>query len=579
MPDFPVAAMAQTDINGDGRVDIVVAFRERFNDPAVIQAVFVNTGRGFAPAPGIKLPADVAIADNAPFPNQVATSLQGWPRTAMPDRARFVDLDNDGLVDIVSAGLCIRVNVFNTSCTPAKWYRNAGTLPDRLERVDSTSGAWTQIEYDSPKSAIVQIPMGGVHPPATLRVVKTVRSAAGPVPTPAGYDPFPVQEIRLSYGNFVRDSLSNEVLGFEKVTSEFVNAFAGVEREHVRVTRAFDVRPEILDSSGVALPVRHPLKGAPVSAITESDGWVATELYEYLVERLGTGVRVRPRRELREDMSPSQTAAWTAEETTRFDAFGNPIERVTGNYDGVNITPAEQRRTTGTEYENRVGLDWQIGLVTRQQQKGYSEDIDGNVDPAHVMGDVVTTYDASGAVASTARVNIRDASCEGPADDVTTFEYWPLGLLKASHEAAGPRGAFTRNVNFTYEARNLYVASAQTSVGRMSGLIFTPATTSLTVKFQTDLRHGKTTRATDPNNAATTSTYDSRGRLRTRAGPDNVLLEQNVYVDSFPRPEARIRFQKVASSPAGGETARSCSISRPRRTSRRFPSSRTTPPL
>jgi RHS repeat-associated protein len=548
-PAFPVGAMTQTDINGDGRVDIVLAYKA-ITAANADQRVFLNNGRGFAPSSALPfpptLPATVAIATDMPFPGQ--TAFGGWPRVALGDQARFVDLDNDGLVDIVVAGLCTNGNVyFPRNCTPTVWYRNEGTLPDRLERIESPTtagggiaagtGAWTTIEYESPKSSVVHIPDGGFHPPATMRVVTKVRSGAGPEATPSGSDPFAVQEIRLSYDNFVKDVVSNEVLGFEKVIAEFVNSFDAAERERVLVTRIFDVQPEIVGAGGSPLPVRHPLKGALLSTVTESGGWSTTELYQYQVDLLGSGVRIRSRRELHGDTSPSQSTAWTGEETREFDSFGNATWRVAGNLDGETIGPAEQRRTTGLEYENHTDAQWMIGLVTRVQKQGYSVDIDGNVDPDHVLEDVVNTYDSLGATVSTARVNIIDAACAGPADDVKRFDYWPNGLLKASHESAGPAGGFSRDVNFTYDAKGLYVTTAQTSVGKMSGLSFLPATTSLTVSFQTDLRHGKTTRVTDPNNAATVSVYDSRGRLLTRTGPDSTLLEQNVYNDVFPLAE------------------------------------------
>lgn len=184
--------MAQTDINGDGRVDIVLAYKS-ITATNANQQVFLNTGRGFALTSAIPLPATVAIASDKPFPAQ--TSFGGWPRVALGDQARFVDLDNDGLVDIVVAGLCTNGTVyFPRNCTPTTWYRNEGALPDRLERIESPTvmgggtaagtGAWTTIEYESPKSSIVRIPHGGFHPPATMRVVKKVRSGAGPEATP-----------------------------------------------------------------------------------------------------------------------------------------------------------------------------------------------------------------------------------------------------------------------------------------------------------------------------------------------------------------------------------------------------------
>ena len=352
--------MAQADLNGDGRVDVVLSHIDSIAGTKE-ERVYLNTGRGFQLSTSIQIPSEVTLSINVQGPG-------GWPRSSLPDMARFVDFDNDGLVDIVKAGLCLRSAGVNGGCepgsSPAKWYRNAGAIPDRLERIDSTTGAWTTIEYASPKTAALTIPEGGIYPPASTRLVNRIRSAAGPVPTPAGHDPFAVQEVRLSYENFVRDLVSNEVLGFEKVRADFVNSFDGYEHETVRVTRTHDVRPIVTDASGAPVPVRHALKGRVVSIVTESEGWIATDLEEYAVSALGTGARIRSARSVHGDVSSTGAQAWSAEETQAFDPFGYPTLHASGNYDGVSLGLGAERRTVATEYENR-GDAWQLGMVTR----------------------------------------------------------------------------------------------------------------------------------------------------------------------------------------------------------------------
>lgn len=512
-PNFPIAAMTQADVNADGRVDIVIAYQPDWNRADADQRIYLNTGRGFSLSDAVVLPRDLAIARNIPYPVDIDPSLAGWPRAGSADTARFVDLDNDGLVDIVNAGLCVQTNALTHDCRPARWYRNAGTIPDKLERIDSSTGAWTQIEYESPKSAIVQLPEDGLRPPASMRVVKSIRSASGPVPTPSGYDPFPVQEVRLSYENFVKDALSNEVVGFEKVHAYFINSFDGAERETVHVAQTFDVQPVMYGTGGTALPVRHPLKGTIVSTITESDGWVATESHQYSVDLLGAGIRIRSYRDYHGDTAPSGKMAWSAEETAGFDEFGNPTKRVTGNLDGASIGPAQERRITVTEYENRSsgtpGL-WQIGLVTRQQTIGYSEDIDGTVDSSHVLSEQAFAYDAKGGLISKARVGIRGEFCDGPSSDLTTYTYSPNGLVRGMKEANG------RETKTTYDPTSLYPVQIETRVGRMEGGSFVPAVTLLQARFQTDLATGKRTAETEPNGSTTTSTYDTKGRLISR---------------------------------------------------------------
>lgn len=544
---FPTSAMAQVDINGDGRLDLVVAYQRKLTVPEVEQEVYVNTGRGFAPS-SISLPSDVALSQDLGFPGLVDVAAdalaQKWPRTGLPDMARFVDLDNDGLVDIVRAGMCVGLE-YGRLCSHAKWYRNNGRHPDRLERVLSSRGGWTTIEYDSPKSSILTIPEGGLRPPATTRLVKTIRSAAGPDNLPLDY---PVEEIRFSYENFVKDLISNEVLGFEKVRAEFVNSFSQVPEESVFVTRTFDVQPEILDETGVALPVRHPLKGALRSTVTESGGWTATELSDYYLEARGAGVRIRPLRSLRGDTSPSAITAWSGEETISFDAYGNPTEERSGDADGYTVLATDQARTTITEYKPTDEAPftisrWLVGLPKREQVFGYSEDIAGTPTAGQLLSETTKTYHVTGAVHTTTRVGIRGGTCAGIDDDTTSFTYAAHGGLATTTESSG------RVTTTIYEAKNVYPSSITTTLPRYRDGALN-GTSSLTVNQITDYATGKVTSSTDPNGQTVTSTFDSGGRLKTRKGTDGTTnLETHTYQDFPPlRDTAVITTDKSGST-------------------------------
>lgn len=525
-PDFPVGAMAPTDLDGDGRVDLVIAYQRNLNSAATEQLYFRNTGRGFAQMPN-PLPSDVALARNVRFPSEYSVGVTGgsyWPRPGLSDTARFADLDNDGLVDILVAGSCRNVPPFNGPCTPAKWYRNAGELPDRLTSITSSSGEWTKAEYASPKQSDLVIPEGGIHPPATTRLLKKVRSASGPESAPLD---FPVQEVRFSYENFVKDLVSNEVLGFEKVKAEFINSFNGANTESVIVTRTFDVRPDVLDGSGSVLGVRHPLKGALVSTTTESGGWTASDLMEFSAEPLRGGVRIRPKLELRGDTSPAGNTAWFAERTVSADAFGNPTEEISGNWDGAEISP-DHARTVLTEYENRTTTEWHLGMVTRERNLGYSEDIAGVPDTAHLLGEVTKTYHPSSALRSSRRVGIRGGTCAGGNNDTDSYDVNGFGLVTLVRESTG------REITTVYDAKKLYPASVSTQVERWLDGVPTGVFTTLTVSTLTDLRTGKQTSVTDPNASSFASTFDSAGRLLTKTGPDGTLLESHVYTNSYP---------------------------------------------
>ena len=544
---FPTSAMAQVDINGDGRLDLVVAYQRKLTVQEVEQEVYVNTGRGFAPS-SISLPSDVALAQDLGFPGLVDVAAdalaQKWPRTGLPDMARFVDLDNDGLVDIVRAGMCVGLE-YGRICSHAKWYRNHGRHPDRLERVLSSRGGWTTIEYDSPKSSNLTIPEGGLRPPASTRLVKTIRSAAGPESLPLDY---PVEEIRFSYENFVKDLISNEVLGFEKVRAEFVNSFSQVPEESVFVTRTFDVQPEILDETGVALPVRHPLKGALRSTVTESGGWTATELADYYLEARGAGVRIRPLRSLRGDTSPSAITAWSGEETISFDSYGNPTEERSGDSDGYTVLATDQARTTITEYKPTDEAPftisrWLVGLPKREQVFGYSEDIAGRPTAGQLLSETTKTYFATGAVQATTRVGIRGGTCAGANDDTTSFTYAAHGGLATTTESSG------RVTTTSYEAKNVYPSSITTTLPRYRDGALN-GTSSLTVNQITDYATGKVTSSTDPNGQTVTSTFDSGGRLKTRKGTDGTTnLETHTYQDFPPlRDTAVITTDKSGST-------------------------------
>jgi len=548
--EFPTAAMAQTDINGDGRLDLVIAYQRSLNSEAVEQLVYVNTGRGFTSSP-IALPEGLAIAQDVGFPTIIGNASvdaymasRKWPRAGFTDMARFVDLDNDGLVDIVQAGRIVSQRYARTQ-TNAKWYRNNGRHPDRLESVVSSRGGWTTIEYDSPKSSILTIPEGGLRPPATTRLVKTIRSAAGPAGNPVDY---PVEEIRFSYENFVKDLVSNEVLGFEKVRAEFVNSFNSATEESVFVTRTFDVQPEVFDELGAALPVRHPLKGALRSTVTESGGWTATELTDYFLEARGAGVRIRPLRSLRGDTSPSAITAWSGEETISFDTYGNPTEERSGDSDGYAVLATEQARTTITEYKPTdeapfTTVRWLVGLPKREQVFGYSEDIAGTPTAGQLLSETTKTYFATGAVQATTRVGIRGGTCAGANDDTTSFTYAAHGGLATTTESSG------RVTTTSYEAKNVYPSSITTTLPRYRDGVLN-GTSSLTVSQITDYATGKVTSSTDPNGQTVTSTFDSGGRLKTRKGTDGTTnLETHTYKDDPPlRDTAVITTDKSGST-------------------------------
>lgn len=225
------------------------------------------------------------------------------------------------------------------------------------------------------------------------------------------------------------------------------------------------MQPEIFDELGAALPVRHPLKGALRSTVTESGGWTATELTDYFLEARGAGVRIRPLRSLRGDSSPSGYSAWSGEETISFDSYGNPTEERSGDSDGATVLATDQARTTLTEYKPTdeapfTVTRWLVGHPKRERVFGYSEDIAGTPLPGQQLAETTKTYFATGAVQTTTRVGIRGGTCGGVDDDTTAFTYAAHGVLEQTTESTG---RITRTTAF--DAKGMYGATVTTGYG------------------------------------------------------------------------------------------------------------------
>jgi len=513
-PVAPMAALAQTDVNADGRVDLVVAYQPDTTDRALpLQQVYLNDGRGFTPAGRFDLPPRFALAYELQLPMPPSYGLQRWPRGTWPDTGRFVDLDDDGLVDLVQPGRC-RTDVLTSrqSCVPARWWRNAGDVPDRLERSDSSSGAWTSVGYAPAKGALVTTKPEGARPPSSLRVASRIRSAVGPE------SDFPVQEIFLRYENYVRDAVGAESLGFERVVADFVNAFEGRARETVRTTRAYDVRAELLDEAGVPLPVRNPLRGTLRESIAEADGWTQISRSALAVERLGEGVRIRPAGERNGLRAPSGAEAWTGSDVLARDAFGFALRIQSGNVEADKVGPVAQVVTRAVEREHRTSSAWQLGLVTRATERGYSETFAGGADVEHVLSDITSSHTPEGALASTVQHGASPEGCAPSADAATLYEYEPFGQVKLRRDVG------RREIRTEYEPHGLYARRVSTTVGGVT----------LATTVHVDLRTGATTSTTDPNGVTSTASFDSRGRTLEQRGPGGFLLEQHVYADAYP---------------------------------------------
>ncbi|MFT3766700.1 MAG: polymorphic toxin-type HINT domain-containing protein [Minicystis sp.] len=537
---FPMSAASFVDIDADGLVDVVLAQRIECS-PALAQCDFANgvvekkkilrnLGWGFFELPGSAvsaiLPGDfhLTLTQQIPIVDTDGTKVHSaWRNLTMPDEGRIVDLDGDGLVDLVKPGVACSCKAGMNGCqdAPASWKRNLGKVPDLLTRVDAPLGAYTEISYGPANGSNVTYAAGGLHPPPSMRVVTHVHIGAGPGSLPGAPPP---QDITLHYENYVRDPVSNEHLGFEVVRAEFANSFAGEARETVTVEQVFDVHAEV---DGIS--ARHPLKGALVETTTTSsdspDEHVRTAA-TYALTPLGAGVRVRPLASFKEECK-GQSCSVDGTETTAFDELGYPTDSMAGDGDGTHVTAHATRRAVA--YQHLTG-PWILGLVTAESMYGDAISIAGTVTPDTLLAHTVNTYYDNGLLRTSSRPGFQATGCEwAGTDDTVTLEYDGDGLPRKTISARG------RVETISYAADRLYADTKTTSVTRYVDGVVT-GTTTLTGRFEFDRRTGKQTSIQDSNGTKLITLRDSLGRPRIEligfAGTSNVAtLRETTYDD------------------------------------------------
>ncbi len=126
-----MGAMAQVDVNADGRTDVVFAYQGRpVSDPSAhVERVYLNTATGFQLAPASRFVFPEAqygvnrTLRRFSFSIDWLTSSgagQVLGDTSVPDMGRMADVDGDGLVDLWDrAGCRFAATVRTPSRVPA----------------------------------------------------------------------------------------------------------------------------------------------------------------------------------------------------------------------------------------------------------------------------------------------------------------------------------------------------------------------------------------------------------------------------------------------------------------------------
>jgi len=534
---LPMSAASFSDLNADGLTDVIFAAvigeNGLPNSPRRLrQVVFLNTGRGFTTAttdtaPSVMIQNDGRIASTAPwcgipgdfymtqYMSQTGTTL------GTQDRGRLVDLDNDGLLDVVYRGDCYN-QLTQGVCGKAQWRRNLRKIPDLLTGVSTSGGAWTSVDYVAGTSdtsinqgttradALGNLPIG--H-----QVVSEIRSGTGGTTTAwQSFGASDFQRIRLSYENFVREEGGGSSVGFEKVKAAFYNRVNGVEQPAVNSTTVYDVRPTV---PGVTT-LKHPLRGMVVSQTTTDSATndTATTTTQYRAENFETGARVREENSLT-NTRMDNLSIYSASSNRLFDSLGYPTVVVSGrSLNGTTVQDNHPETTITTRtFAHRTG-EWRLGRtssVTTVEGSAitrvlYRESTSYSSDTGRVL-EKATLLDAG------------LSSCSiVPQQHVTRF---------ALYNAAGSPTRIvdngTRTVEVRYDPHTLSAARKWVVVPASGS---SPGAT-LEEQNLFDLRFGAPRYSSDFNSAVRTTTYDSRGRVLSRTEPGNITRLTNVYTD------------------------------------------------
>jgi RHS repeat-associated protein len=534
---LPMAASSFTDINGDGRVDVVFQWHE-LGSPSVSRRVFLNKGTSFEPmsssaANAYGLPA-------IPLAEVAAERPRGF---AVGDLARFEDVDDDGLVDVVAAGtFCLEAdrqcapfvhpdmpgamdpsrwqNVGDYKVLPAFFYRNTGKVPDLLTRVEQSSGAFTAVTYAAGRLG----PVASSWVPPGLVVTSEVTRAASPTASQ--------ERVRLAYENYVKTVESPEALGFERVIATFEDRDGATVTGTLKQTRVFDVRAHV---DGVSLA--HPGKGLELETIAEADGRRESESLAFSFQPFGKGVRIRPSqsessscRLLTDGSCDPADHVGTRTAIQARDELGFATDTLSGDLHDGEISATDRIRVLST-YDHRVG-PWILGNRTSETVRGRAIALDGTVTADAQLSYWTATYDDHAALTTLERPAITPASCQSavPAASALTeiLSYDGRGLpTKVRINRA-------RTATLTYDSHHLYPLEHSVTVDRFVDGAPQPGETTLTSRVEVDLRTREVWATRDPNGAVVETQRDSFGRLTSAYDAKGTRVERHAYEDATP---------------------------------------------
>ncbi len=579
----PPSSAAMADINADGRVDVLVAHRatRQGSQPGIIRELYLNTSNGFVHATATNrlplrlksshIPSDFVLGVGDPNARTLNRPL------AASDLGRVVDVDGDGLVDLVYPSLCDGSALRPARCSnPVMWRRNQSRIPDLLTRVRRSGGATLEADYLSATSPAAKSPRpGGALPviqrqgelPAGKIVVAAVRRARRPSSGAfARFGRAGVEAIELSYDHFVREQGSSAAVGFERVVTRFRNVRpdGSVGGTRTRTVR-YDVQPSVETVDGTTAPVFHPLKGSWVERIDTDGTTTVTERRDYYVRGLDTNasrnhsnsgnrsasptaaVRIRPRTTFRAECVAGR-CAWSADVASNFDEYGYARTDTEGNAasssaPAASAGPDAQSANRVRQDADRVDVTrtythhpdrWQLGLVSEQRLTGSRMDIQGSFAPNRTLSHRYARFDDRGRVTQRAEV-VGEGDCihAGARAITEVRRYSALGLPELLVDGSG-----RRHIDIVYGHSGLYpreVVVRAPNDGRVP---------TLRERYVHDPRDGARVWSQGVNGETFGTARDGRGRPLFDYGPSSefgsggVLLRAHTYADPETGPAA-----------------------------------------
>ncbi|MFU8804080.1 MAG: hypothetical protein ACNA8W_09755, partial [Bradymonadaceae bacterium] len=570
MDVVPMSAMATTDINGSGLADIIVAYRDCRNsyetcDGPIIQEIYLNTGLGFVPCngdacpyAGVNLPGDLHFAQIPPLDDERYQIFH------QADLARFVDIDGDGLPDIVRPGKCEIglhnvVDVIKDGCGTPSWQRNLSRTPDLLEFASTNRGDWVAVDYESASS--VSARQTGLaresSPPQGYQVVQEVLRGSHPIAIgdhPTRYEDVfgllqsslnehPYERIEVKYRDFIRDSSTSETLGFEIVESTFFNGREDDGPNTVKVIEEYANEVDAVLADGSTVAVRHPLKGRLIERRIETEDIRIETQHSYALlpfAKTDEAVRIRSRStvtsEWRADTSQAHGVR-SGEWVESYDVLGYPLERVMGNIDLDGYFIADTEMVRERVLYNHLENIWRLGLAEGEEVYGYTKDIDGTEHPSVRLQYIERDHDHLGRVIEERRPNITPADCPTGIEDndVITYTYGEFGLVERIQ-----RGDSI--ATFEYESKKIHPSQKTVFVTSYGLDGHWGANISLSEQYEYQLETGEVVEATDANGHTFTTRRDSRGRATVEIGPDGNNLAIHTHAENYP-PSTTTRIQ------------------------------------